>query len=76
MAEAYRELIHEHPTIDHGLVALSRALDLPPHTPLALFALGRTIGWIGHAIEQYGVNKLIRPRAAYTGEPPESFDQI
>ena len=72
VAEAYRELIHEHPTIDHGLVALSRALDLPQHTPLALFALGRTIGWIGHAIEQYGVNKLIRPRAAYVGEMPGS----
>ncbi len=72
VAEAYRELIHEHPTIDHGLVALSRALDLPQHTPLALFALGRTIGWIGHAIEQYGANKLIRPRAAYIGEPPSS----
>jgi citrate synthase len=71
MADAYRELIHEHPTIDHGLVALSRALDLPERTPLALFALGRTIGWIGHAIEQYGVNKLIRPRAAYVGEMPE-----
>jgi citrate synthase len=71
VAEAYRELIHEHPTIDHGLVALSRALDLPQHTPLALFALGRTIGWIGHAIEQYGANKLIRPRAAYVGELPE-----
>jgi len=70
VAEAYRELIHEHPTIDHGLVALSRALDLPQHTPLALFALGRTIGWIGHAIEQYGANKLIRPRAAYVGEMP------
>jgi citrate synthase len=72
MAEAYRELIHEHPTIDHGLVALSRALDLPEHTPLALFALGRTIGWIGHAIEQYGLDRLIRPRAAYIGEMPES----
>src|SRR5436853_598013 len=48
MAEAYRELIHEHPTIDHGLVALSRALELPERTPIALFALGRTIGWIGH----------------------------
>jgi citrate synthase len=71
MADAYRELIHEHPTIDHGLVALSRALDLPERTPLALFALGRTIGWIGHAIEQYGVGKLIRPRAAYVGEMPE-----
>lgn len=72
LADAYRELIHEHPTIDHGLVALSRALDLPQHTPLALFALGRAIGWIGHAIEQYGANKLIRPRAAYVGETPES----
>ncbi len=71
MAEAYRELIREHPTIDHGLVALSRALELPERTPLALFALGRTIGWIGHAIEQYAVNKLIRPRAAYMGEMPE-----
>jgi citrate synthase len=72
MASAYRDLIHEHPTIDHGLVALSRALGLPDHTPLALFALGRTIGWIGHAIEQYAANKMIRPRAAYVGEMPGS----
>src|SRR3954454_6102902 len=71
LADAYRELIHEHPTIDHGLVALSRALGLPERTPLALFALGRTIGWIGHAIEQYSANKMIRPRAAYVGEMPE-----
>jgi citrate synthase len=70
MADAYLELIREHATIDHGLVALSRALDLPPHTPLALFALGRTIGWIGHAIEQYTANSMIRPRAAYVGEMP------
>ncbi|MEA2601603.1 MAG: citrate synthase [Acidobacteriota bacterium] len=63
-------LLGEHPTIDLGLVALSRALDLPERTPLALFALGRTIGWIGHAIEQYAVGKLIRPRAAYVGEMP------
>jgi citrate synthase len=70
MADAYRELIREHPTIDHGLVALSRAIDLPTHTPLALFALGRTIGWIGHAIEQYAANSMIRPRAAYVGEMP------
>jgi citrate synthase len=70
MADAYRELIREHPTIDHGLVALSRALGLPAHTPLALFALGRTLGWIGHAIEQYAADKMIRPRAAYVGEMP------
>jgi citrate synthase len=70
LAGAGRELLGEHPTIDLGLVALSRALGLPPHTPLALFALGRSIGWIGHAIEEYGLNRLIRPRAAYVGEPP------
>jgi citrate synthase len=70
LADAGRELIREHPTIDFGLVTLARALGLPERTPLALFALGRTIGWLGHAIEEYGAGRLIRPRAAYVGEPP------
>lgn len=69
LADAGRELIREHPTIDFGLVTLARTLDLPEHTPLALFALGRTIGWLGHAIEEYGLGRLIRPRAVYVGEP-------
>ncbi len=34
---------------------------------LALFAIGRTIGWIAHAIEQYDTNAIIRPRARYVG---------
>jgi citrate synthase len=72
IADAMRELLREHPNLDFGLVALARALDLPPDTPLALFALGRTIGWIGHAIEEYAQDRLIRPRAAYVGEPPEA----
>ena len=70
LAEAGRELLREHPTIDFGLVALDRALGLPERTPLALFALGRTIGWIGHALEEYALGRLIRPRAAYVGEMP------
>jgi citrate synthase len=37
---------------------------------MALFALGRTIGWIVHAIEQYGDAQLIRPRARYIGPIP------
>lgn len=69
LAEAGGELIHEHPTIDFGLVTLARVLGLPERTPLALFALGRTIGWLGHAIEEYSLGRLIRPRAAYVGEP-------
>jgi citrate synthase len=60
----------ERPTVDFALVTLARALKLPDGTALTLFALGRTIGWIGHAIEQYGVGGVIRPRAKYVGEMP------
>jgi citrate synthase len=64
------DLIGEHPNIDFALVILARALNLPAGSALTLFALGRTIGWIGHAIEQYQAGYLIRPRAQYIGEPP------
>jgi citrate synthase len=73
LIEAARELIGEHPTLDFGLVTLARALGLPERTPLALFALGRSMGWIGHALEEYAADRLIRPRAAYVGEPPGSL---
>jgi citrate synthase len=70
-AHAAASLLGEQPTIDFALVAMCRTLRLPPGAPLALFALGRTIGWIGHAIEQYGEGAIIRPRAKYTGPAPE-----
>lgn len=65
-------LIGEHPTIDFALATLAAALQLPPGTALTLFALGRTIGWIGHAIEQYQLDRMIRPRARYIGEQPQT----
>jgi len=71
LAEAVRELTGEYPTLDFALVALARALNLPPQSPLALFALGRTIGSIAHAIEQYADDELIRPRARYVGVVPD-----
>jgi citrate synthase len=52
-----------------------RAMELPAGTPLALFALGRTVGWIGHAIEQYEIDELIRPRARYVGRLPNEQPQ-
>jgi citrate synthase len=59
------------PTIDVGLVVTSLALGLEPGLASVLFALGRTAGWIAHAIEQYGTGELIRPRARYVGPAPE-----
>lgn len=67
---AVREVHDQNPTLDFALVVLAQAMRLPVDAALTLFALGRTIGWIGHAIEQYGSGELIRPRAKYTGPLP------
>ena len=66
-AHALEDLLGRHPTLDLGLVVLARSLRLPPHAPLALFALGRTVGWVAHILEQYATGELIRPRARYIG---------
>lgn len=70
--QAAKDLINDAPSVDTALVILSRVLGLPKGSALALFALGRTIGWIGHAIEQYDKDRIIRPRARYIGEHPET----
>jgi citrate synthase len=69
---AGRALLNDHPTLDYGLVILRRALGVPRGSALALFAVGRTCGWIAHAMEQYALEPIIRPRARYTGPTPES----
>jgi citrate synthase len=70
VSDAGAELLEERPNLDFGLVALARAYGLPHGAPLILFALGRTVGWIAHAIEQYAGGELIRPRARYVGVGP------
>ena len=70
-AELVSAMIGQQPNVDFALAALARAMQLPEGAPLMLFALGRMVGWIGHAIEQYASDALIRPRARYVGEPPE-----
>jgi citrate synthase len=64
------QLMGERPTVDFALATAARTLELPRGAAVALFALGRTVGWIGHAIEQYRSASLIRPRARYIGEQP------
>lgn len=69
VAAAVRRLTGQLPNLDFGLVALARRLGLPAGAPLALFLVGRTVGWIAHAMEQYATGQLIRPRARYVGPP-------
>jgi citrate synthase len=68
-AEAER-LVGRKPNIDFALSAVSVALGLPRGAALGLLLVGRSVGWIGHAMEQYAAGALIRPRARYVGILP------
>jgi citrate synthase len=72
--ESVRVQVGQLPNVDFGLVAAGRILGLPSGAPLLLFALGRIAGWIGHIIEQYQTDHLIRPRARYIGPQPRVTD--
>ena len=43
------------------------ALGIPVDLFTPLFAVSRISGWTAHVLEQYSNNRLIRPRAEYTG---------
>ncbi len=53
------------------VIFLSRQLELGSAESL-LFRLGRFVGWIAHAMEQYHTCELVRPRALYRGILPEN----
>ena len=72
LAAVGQSVTREQPNLDFALAAVARVLALPAGSGITLFALGRTIGWIGHAIEQYATEQMIRPRARYVGRPPNA----
>jgi citrate synthase len=70
------DLLDDCPTIDAGLVLVRRALRLPRGSAFLLFAVGRSAGWIAHAMEQYASPEVIRPRALYAGQPPAYQERV
>ena len=72
LAAAAERLIDRKANVDFTTVTVERVLGLPKDSALALFLLGRTVGWIAHALEQVAHGALIRPRARYTGPRPGS----
>ncbi|HEX3723751.1 MAG TPA: citrate synthase family protein [Nitrolancea sp.] len=69
-AAAAEALIGDRPNVDFGLVIVARTLGLDRGSALSLMALGRSAGWVAHALEQYQQNRMIRPRAKYIGPAP------
>ncbi|MFZ6733125.1 citrate synthase family protein [Undibacterium sp. Ji42W] len=72
VADMAKELTGQKLNIDYGLVAVEIACQLPLGAAQILFALGRTAGWIAHAMEQVETGQLIRPRARYVGKFPDT----
>ena len=65
LVEAMQAMTGIRPNIDFALAMVEQRLRLPTGAAFALFAVGRTVGWIAHALEQWRHGTLIRPRAVY-----------
>lgn len=71
IADAADHLTGDQPNVDLALFTLAAVFGHGAEGAMTVFALGRTVGWIGHALEGYA-GQLIRPRAHYVGRLPES----
>jgi citrate synthase len=56
--------------VDFFSAVVYDALGIPADLCTSIFATGRVAGWCAHALEQYADNRLIRPRAEFTGHAP------
>ncbi len=55
------------PNVDFYSATVQEALGIPKEYFTCTFAIARTAGWIGHVLEQFTDNRLIRPTSNYTG---------
>ena len=59
--------------VDFYSATLLYGLDIPADLFTPLFAMSRVAGWTAHVLEQYGDNRLIRPRARYVGKSDRTY---
>lgn len=63
----------QHPIVDFYLAPLYRAVGIPADLFTAVFAVSRMSGWVAHIVEQYGDDRLLRPRAEYIGPVDQEY---
>jgi len=73
MMKEWRNL---YPNVDlYSGLALNH-VGVPSYLFTPVFAVGRAPGWLAHILEQYGDNRIIRPRAEYVGPPKTPYIPI
>ncbi|MGO8961593.1 MAG: citrate/2-methylcitrate synthase [Streptosporangiaceae bacterium] len=65
--EARRRALPQ-PNIEFALAVLAQVAGMVRGAGEAIFATGRTAGWLAHSLEEYERNIPIRPRGVYTGQ--------
>ena len=78
MSERIESLVHAekklYPNVDFYSASTYYTMGIPVDLYTPIFAVSRISGWTAHVLEQYANNRLIRPRADYTGPPyPQSW---
>jgi citrate synthase len=80
MSRKIEQLMHERkgmfPNVDFYSASTYFLMGIPLDQYTPIFAVSRISGWTGHILEQYSNNKLIRPRAEYTGERDLKYTPI
>jgi citrate synthase len=62
-----------YPNVDLYSGAAYAAMGIPTDQFTPIFAMSRVAGWSAHVLEQHAHNRLIRPRAEYTGQSRQSY---
>lgn len=64
------------PNVDFYSASVYTSLEIPRDLFTPIFAISRVSGWTAHILEQYENNRLIRPRAEYTGPVNQKYVPI
>ncbi|MFC4075759.1 citrate/2-methylcitrate synthase [Salinithrix halophila] len=64
------------PNVDFYSASTYNYLGIPRDLFTPIFAISRVTGWTAHILEQYGDNRLIRPRAEYVGPTNQHYVPI
>lgn len=65
-----------YPNLDFYTAVSYLLMDIPTDLYTPLFVCSRIAGWCAHVIEQQDHNRLIRPRALYTGPAPRTYEPL
>lgn len=64
------------PNVDFYSASTYHILGIPHDMYTPIFAMSRIAGWTAHVMEQHENNRLIRPRAEYTGLKEASYKPV